>query len=63
MSAPLYKIAVRDDKGAVHLFKLQNEDILCHETARMLVLDEVPNARSILIGLPTKEHILEEQVA
>lgn len=63
MTAPLFKVAVRDDKGVVHLFKLQNEEIPCHETARALVLDEVKGASAVLIGLPAKERMLEEQVA
>lgn len=63
MTTPLFKVAVRDDQGVTHLFKLQNEETPDHDVARALVIDEVKGAKAVLIGLPTPERALEEQVA
>ena len=63
MTAPLFKVAVRDSTGESHVFKLQHEDIQTHEQALALVNQEVKDPKVVLIGLPAIKRVLEEQVA
>jgi len=63
VTAPLFKVAVRDKDGNSHLFNLQHEDIPDHDCARTLVMAEVVGAKVALIGLPTPERELTEQAA
>jgi len=44
----MIKVAVRDETGITHVFKVAPEDAVTHEDARALVQAEFPKATAII---------------
>lgn len=51
MDAPLFSVAVRNKEGESSLFRICHEAIQTHEQVMVLVREEIPDARVILVGM------------
>lgn len=51
MGAPVFSIAVRDKEGEASLFRICHEAIQTHKQVMVLVREEIPDARVILVGM------------
>ena len=51
MTAPVFKVAVRDDAGQAVMFRVSHSTIHTHEQVRELVQAEIPGVAVILVGI------------
>ena len=51
MTAPIFRVAVRDDARQVAMFRVSHEAIQSHEQVLALVREELPDAKVILVGI------------
>ena len=51
MSAPVFSVAVRNKKGEASLFRVSHEAIQTHEQVMVLVREEIPDAKVVLVGI------------
>ena len=51
MGVPIFSVAVRDKEGEASLFRICHEAIQTHEQVMVLVREEIPDARVILVGM------------
>lgn len=49
---PMFQVAVRDEEGNRHLFRLQDAEVLSYMEVVRTVLREFPRPQAILVNMP-----------